>query len=60
MARNPFQITTAIAQAAASVNVNDPNLENPSKEFDSVHKTENTTLPEIPVKVSIIAQKEVE
>ena len=60
MARNPFQITTAIAQAAASVNVSDPNVEIPSKGFDSVHIKENTTLPEIPVKVSIRARKEVE
>ena len=51
MARNPFQITTAIAQGAAGLNFSDDNLEPPSKEFDSVQNLENTTLQSISVQV---------
>ena len=51
MARNPFQITTAIAAAAATFNVSETNLEGSSKECGSVHNLETVALQQSPAKV---------
>ena len=52
MARNPFQITTAIAQAAAQISVSDNNINRASKNYDSAPNLENTPLQDIPEIVS--------
>ena len=56
MARNPFQITTAIAQAAATISVSDNNINRSSKNYDSAPNLENTPLQDIPENVSILEE----
>ena len=53
IARNPFQITTAIAAAATTVHVSENNQEGSSNEFESVKNLENSTSQQSPAKVCL-------
>ena len=54
VARNPFQITTAIATAATVFNVSETNLEGASKECGSQHNSENSALQQSSAKVCLL------